>query len=215
MPNSSSADNLPVNLVKKIFRKVFAELLGESSLSIMELRLRRVFGEDPYSMLCRDPARFSSELKNIIGSNADNLLRIAAGRLADDYALRSLDARTYSKKDDEAFLDLLFEAARKAVERIAPGAVCLAPHDAEIILKLLELAKAAGGVDEQISGGAGWAAKIKSIIILGIRCDDEMIPVALYSRRYARLDAIARRWLEETSLILREAINELETGSQH
>ncbi|MEM4498058.1 MAG: hypothetical protein QW692_04440, partial [Nitrososphaerota archaeon] len=101
MPNSSSADNLPVNLVKKIFRKVFAELLGESSLSIMELRLRRVFGEDPYSMLCRDPARFSSELKNIIGSNADNLLRIAAGRLADDYALRSLNARTYSKKDDE------------------------------------------------------------------------------------------------------------------
>lgn len=121
----------------------------------MEFRLRRVFGEDPYSMLCKDPAGFSSELKNIIGSNAANLLRIAAGRLADDYALRSLDARTYLKKDDETFLDLLFEAARKAVERIAPGAVCLAPHDTEVILKLLELAKAAGGVDEQISGGAG------------------------------------------------------------
>lgn len=209
MAASNSVDNLSTNLVKKIFRKLFAELLGENSLSIMELRLRRTFGEDPYIILCRDPTRFSSELKNIIGGGLDNLLRIAAGRLADDYSLKSPDTRASSKKDDEVFLDLLFEAARKAAERIAPGAVCLMPHETEIVSKLLRLAKAAGGVDEQIGGEAGWAAKIKSIIILGIRCHGEMIPVALYSRRYARLDVIARRWLEEASTILKAAINEL------
>jgi hypothetical protein len=76
-----------------------------------------------------------------------------------------------------------------------------------VIFRLLELAKA-GGMDEQISGKVGWAVKVKTIIILGIKFGDKDIPVVLYSRRYARFDANARRWLEELSLIFEAMIEE-------
>ena len=65
---------------------------------------------------------------------------------------------------------------------------CLTPRETEVIFRLLELAKA-GGMDEQISGEVGWAVKVKTIIILGVKFGDKDIPVALYSRRYARFDA--------------------------
>jgi hypothetical protein len=198
----------PANLVKKIFRRLFTELLGEGSFNILELQLRRALGEDPYAVLCRDPARFSAELRNMLGSELDNLLKIAASRLADNYSLEKLDMRASSRKIDEVFLDLLFEVARRAVGRIAPGAVCLTPREAYVISRLLELAEA-GGIDERVCGEVGWAVKIKTILILGIRFGDEIVPLALYSRRYARFGTIARRWLEESLSILRTTINEL------
>lgn len=196
------------NLVKKIFRRLFTELLGEGSLNILELQLRGALGEDPYIVLCRDPARFSAELRKMLGGELDNLLKIAASRLADDYSLEKLYVRASSGDIDEVFLDLLFEAARRAVERIAPGAMCLTPRESYVISRLLELAEA-GGIDERVCGEVGWAVKIKTILILGIRFGDKIVPVALYSRRYARFGAIAGRWLEESSSILRTAVNEL------
>jgi hypothetical protein len=85
--------------------------------------------------------------------------------------------------------------------------MCLTSREAEVISRLLELAEA-GGIDERVGGEVGWVAKIKTVIILGIRFGDKSIPVALYSRRYARFDAIARRWLEESSSIFRAMIEE-------
>ncbi len=204
----SPVNNPHANLVKRIFRKLFTELIGENSLKILELRLRKTLGEDPYIALCKDPVKFSAELKNILGG-VDNLLRVAANKLVDDYSLKNLDLFASSKKADEIFFDLLFEASRKAAERIAPGAISLALNDTEIISNLLKLAMACGGIDEQVNEDMGWAVKMKSIIILGIKYNDKMIPVALYSKRYTRFDLIARRWLEEVPLIFRATINEL------
>ena len=155
----------------------------KNSYNILELQLRRALGEDPYAVLCRDPARLSAELRNILGSELDNLLKIAAIRLADNYSLEKLDMHTSLRSIDKVFLDLLFEAARRAVERIAPGDICLTPREAEVISRLLEPASA-GGIDERVGGKVGWAIKIKIIIILGIRFGDKIIPVALYSRKY-------------------------------
>ena len=177
----------------------------KNSYNILELQLRRALGEDPYAVLCRDPARLSAELRNILGSELDNLLKIAAIRLADNYSLEKLDMHTSLRSIDKVFLDLLFEAARRAVERIAPGDICLTPHEAEVISRLLEPASA-GGIDERVGGKVGWAIKIKIIIILGIRFGDKIIPVALYSRKYTRFDAIARRWLEESSSVFKAII---------
>ena len=98
-------------------------------------------------------------------------------------------------------------SSSKGCEESNARRLCLTPRETEVIFRLLELAKA-GGMDEQISGKVGWAVKVKTIIILGIKFGDKDIPVVLYSRRYARFDANARRWLEELSLIFEAMIEE-------
>ena len=83
-------------------------------------------------------------------------------------------------------------SSSKGCEESNARRLCLTSREAEVISRLLELAKA-GRIDEQISGEVGWAVKVKTIIILGIKFGDKDIPVALYLRRYARFDANARR----------------------
>ena len=41
----------------------------------------------------------------------------------------------------------------------------------------------------------GWAVKIGRIMVFGIEFADKRIPVALYSRRYARFRQLANEWI--------------------
>ncbi len=202
----------PRALIRNVFRTLFRELLGESCLRILELRLKNRFSEDPYKILCESPGKFCRELRIIFGEGLNSLFKVAAEKIVDDYSMdyrhvegfvRSVESG--DMRGDE-FLELLIAAAGETVRKIAPGALVLRERERDGVIKLIELAEASGGIEERMFSRLGWAIKIGKVIVFGIELADENIPVAMYSRKYARFRQLADEWIRESSKLLRSSL---------
>ncbi len=200
-----------MNMVKRVFRRLFGELFGEPCLRVLELRLKQRFSEDPYKILCDDPGRFCKGLREVFGEGFDMFFKASAEKLIEKYSLKNLEKNEFAGvvKDDEKagrkLLDLLIESARKKAERIASGSLLLSYQDKDGVISIIELAKINGKIEEEFFGDLGWAVKMAGVIVFGIEFGDEKIPIAIYSKRYARFREIAERWINETSRLLRLA----------
>lgn len=203
----------PRTLIRGVFRTLFKELLGESCLRILELRLKSRFSEDPYEILCEDPGRFCRELRAVFGEGLNSLFKVAAEKIVDDYSMdyQHLEDFVRSVEEDglsgDEFLELLIAAAGEAAKRIAPGSLVLGGRERDGVIKLIKLAEASGGIDERMFSRLGWAIKLGKVIVFGIELADESIPIAVYSRRYARFRQLADEWIRESSKLLRYSLN--------
>ena len=212
MRTESGRKLLPRTLIRNVFRALFRELLGEPCLRILELRLENRFSEDPYKILCESPEKFCRELRTILGEGLNSLFKVAAEKIIDEYPIDHRHAEKFLKSvkngdlcGDE-FLELLAAAAEKTIRKIAPGALVLRERERNGVIKLIELAEAGGGIEERMSGSLSWAIKIGKVIVFGIELADENIPVAMYSRRYARFRQLADEWIRESSKLLRSIL---------
>ena len=203
----------PRNLIRNIFRTLFKELLGESCLRMLELRLKSRFSEDPYKILCESPRKFCRELRAIFGEGSNPLFKVAAEKIADDYSMDYQHVEELVKGMErgdmmgDEFLELLVAAAGETARKIAPGALVLGGRERDGVIKLIELAEASGGIEERVFSRLGWAIKIGKVIVFGIELADENIPVAMYSRKYARFRQLADEWIRESSKLLRSSLH--------
>ena len=197
------------SLVKETFRKLLSGLFGEPCLSLLESHLLKVFGKDPYDVLCNDPKSFCRELRAIFGEGFNALVSAAAQKLIKNYSLnweREVDLASAAEDDDlvgQELLNLLVDAASKVAKEVAPGALILNSQERESITRFLDFAKAGGGLEEVIFNKPGWAVKIGRIMVFGIEFADKRIPVALYSRRYARFRQLANEWITRIPCAMR------------
>ena len=200
-------------LIRNVFKTLFRELLGQSCLRILELRLRSRFSGDPYKILCEDPERFCRELRTIFGEGLNSLFRVAAEKIVDNYPMDYQHVEGFMRKVEsgelggDEFLKLLMAAAEETVKRIAPGALLLGARERDGVIKLIELAEASGGIEERMFGRLGWAIKIGKVIVFGIELADESIPIAMYSRKYARFRQLADEWIRESSKLFRSSLS--------
>jgi len=200
------------SLLRRVFRTLFGELLGESCLRILELQLRNHFSEDPYKILCQDPKKFCRELKAIFGEGLNPLLRATAKKLVNDYSLNEVRVERFVSRLEsgepvgDELLELLAEASEKLIERIAPGAVLLERGDRSGVAKLIEFAENCGGIEEHVLSRPGWAIRIGKVIVFGIRFADKRVPVAIYSRKYARFRQLANEWVKGTLDLLKNEL---------
>lgn len=203
---------LPRALIREVFRTLFKELLGESCLRVLELRLKRCLSEDPYRILCEDPEKFCSKLRAIFGEGLNSLFRVAAEKIVNDYSMDYRHAEEFVKSMESGsmrgneFLKLLVAAAEETVRSIAPGALVLREKERDGVSKLIELAEASGGIEERMFSRLGWAIKIGKVIVFGVEIADESIPVAMYSRKYARFRQLVNEWVKEFSKLLRSSL---------
>ena len=199
----------PRPLVKKIFRKIFKELLGEPSLSVLELRLKLILGKDPYIVLYDNPSKFCEAVRKIFGNNFNTLFKTVTQKIVKEYGIKNLyneestNILESSEETGQKLMELIIEAAKNLAKRITLGAFILSYRDKGGITTLIRLARANGNIEEELSGNLGWAVKIGGVIILGIDFADETVPIAMYSRKYARFNSIASEWIEETSKLLK------------
>ena len=167
------------------------------------------FSEDPYKVLCDDPKKFCKELRTIFGEGLNPLFKTAARKLLDDYSLDQPRVKHFISRlengepVEDNFLELLVAASEKLVERIVPGAMLLKSRDRAGVIRLIEFAETSGGIEEHMFSRLGWAIRIGRVMVFGIKIADKCIPVAIYSRKYARFRQLANEWIKETSELLK------------
>jgi len=198
----------PRILIRNVFRTLFEKLLGQSCLRVLELRLRSRFSEDPYKVLCEDPERFCRELRMIFGKGLNSLFKVAAEKIIDDYSMDYQHVEEFMRRAESERLtgDELLELLVEAVRRVAPGALLLGERERDGVVKLIELAEASGGIEERMFSRLCWAIKIGKVIVFGIEVAEENVPIAIYSRRYARFRQLADEWIREASKLLRSGL---------